>query len=355
MNFRRKKPRVASINRRPAGGGVLFVGLLVFVVVVTGVTGCEAPPEYDHYDGATMGTQYRITANCPTDTSAAVISELRIVNSEMSTYIEDSSISEFNRAPVGTWFAVSPALVKVIQAAAKLSEASEGAFDVTVGPLVNLWGFGPNVERWSPPDHEAVEDTRAKVGYTRLLARLEPPGLIKTHELFVDLSAIAKGHGVDRVATVLNDAHCSDYLIDIGGEVRARGTNAAGEDWRIGIEVPDSNRLGSIQRVLSLSDEAVATSGDYRNFFENRGQRYSHTIDPRTGYPVTHDLASVSVLAQSAMWADGYATLLNVLGPAHGLELATDHDLAALFVVRTENGFEERYTPAMRARLSVSE
>ncbi len=340
---------VTSIYWQPTAGVALFVALLIIA------SGCEAPAEYHHYHGATMGTQYRITANCPVDASAAVARELRVVNSDMSTYLVDSTISKFNRAPVGTWLPVSPSLIKVIQAAAELSKASGGAFDVTVGPLVNLWGFGPNVVRSPPPDHEAIAQARSEVGYARLLVRQEPPGLSKTHELYVDLSAIAKGYGVDRLSEVLDDARCPDYLIDIGGEVRARGTNAAGEDWRIGIEVPDSNRLGSIQRVLSLSDEAVATSGDYRNFFEERGQRYSHTIDPRTGYPVTHDLASVTVIHESAMWADGYATALNVLGPERGLEFATDHELAALFVVRTENGFEERYTPAMRARSMASE
>ena len=127
----------------------------------------------------------------------------------------------------------------MVLAAAELSRASEGAFDITIGPLVNLWGFGPNVERWSPPDRQAVEDARAEVGYKRLLVRQVPPGLSKTHEMYVDLSAIAKGHGVDRVSEVLNTANCSDYLVDIGGEVRAKGLNSAGEGWRIGIEVPD--------------------------------------------------------------------------------------------------------------------
>ncbi|MCZ6854224.1 MAG: FAD:protein FMN transferase, partial [Gammaproteobacteria bacterium] len=234
-------------------------------------------------------------------------------------------------------------------------KASAGAFDVTVGPLVNLWGFGPNVDGRSPPERAAIEDARAKVGFARLLVKQAPPELSKTHEMYVDLSAIAKGHGVDRLAEVLNAAHCTDYLIDIGGEVSARGVNSTGESWRIGIEVPDPDRLGAIQRVLTLTDEAVATSGDYRIFFEDSGRRYSHTIDPRTGYPVTHNLASVTVLHESAMWADGYATALNVLGPVHGLELATERELAALFVVRTENGFEERYTPSMRIRLTATE
>ncbi len=348
MFFRHKNAGVAQASCQLTGAIALGVALLINA-------GCEVRPGYHGYDGSTMGTQYRITANCPSDTSEIVALELGLVNDEMSTYLEDSTVSEFNRTAVGAWFSVPSSVVKVVMAAADLSKASAGAFDITVGPLVNLWGFGPKVEVWSPPDRDAVEKALTEVGFARLLVRQKPPGLFKTHEMYVDLSAIAKGHGVDRISTVLDAAHCSDYLIDIGGEVRAKGLNAVGESWRIGIEVPDQNRVGAIQKVLALADEAVATSGDYRNFFEDRGKRYSHTIDPRTGYPVTHALASVTVVHESAMWADGYATALNVLGPVDGLALAIDHDLPALFVVHTEKGFEERYTPAMRNRLTVSE
>ncbi|MCZ6852376.1 MAG: FAD:protein FMN transferase, partial [Gammaproteobacteria bacterium] len=204
------------------------VGVALIVSWLAVVAGCEAHPEYHRYQGSTMGTQYRVTANCPGDTSEAVAVELRFVNNEMSTYLESSTLSQFNQAPVGTWVSVSSSLVRVIGAAAELSKVSNGAFDVTVGPLVNLWGFGPNVERLSPPDHEAVASARAAVGCARLLTRREPPGLSKTHELYVDLSAIAKGFGVDRLSEVLDEAHCSDYLIDIGGEVSARGVNSTG-------------------------------------------------------------------------------------------------------------------------------
>jgi thiamine biosynthesis lipoprotein len=169
----------------------------------------------------------------------------------------------------------------------------------------------------------------------------------------VDLSAIAKGHGVDRVAEVLDRADCTDYLVDIGGEVRSRGMSPRQTPWRVGIEVPDPQLIGSVQRVVNLPGMAVATSGDYRNYLDFDGERFSHSIDPRTGYPVQHLLASVSVVHESAMWADGWATALNVLGPEAGFELAATENLAAYFLIRRADGFEERYTPSMQNYLEA--
>ncbi len=179
----------------------------------------------------------------------------------------------------------------------------------------------------------------------------DPPRLRKDLDLYVDLSAIAKGHGVDRVVQALKDAECDAMLVDVGGEVRASGPSPSGGAWRIGVEVPDPDSEGGIERIIRLDDRAVATSGDYRNFFEYQGRRYSHTIDPRTGYPVTHNLASVSVVHPSTMWADGYATLLTVLGPEQGFQFAQDKGLAVLFIVRTNDGYEERYTDALKPLL----
>ncbi|MDH3642941.1 MAG: FAD:protein FMN transferase, partial [Gammaproteobacteria bacterium] len=159
------------------------------------------------------------------------------------------------------------------------------------------------------------------------------------------------GHGVDRLARELDRANCEHYLVEVGGEVRVKGVNDRGQPWRIGVEVPDPATLGAVQRVVRPGNNGLATSGDYRNFLEMDGERFSHTIDPRTGRPVTHNLASVTVVHESAMWADGYATLLNVLGPRAGFVFAEQHNLAALFVERTDRGFEERYTPAMKLLL----
>ena len=320
------------------------------LLLATVLAGCGAGPEFRRYGGSTMGTYYQVTARCPGDVAAAIEAELAAVNAEMSTYLPDSVLSRFNSSPPGGWFAVPGSLVDVVRASLELSRLSDGAFDVTVGPLVNLWGFGPDETAGMPPP-EAVTETLGRIGYAKLEAADDPPRLKKLGELYVDLSAIAKGHGVDRVAGRLRDAGCDAMLVDIGGEVRGSGVSPADRPWRIGVEVPDPESQGGVQRVVELEDGAVATSGDYRNFIDWDGRRYSHTIDPRTGYPVRHTLASVSVLHSSAMWADGYATLLNVLGPEAGLAFARERGLAALFVVRGENGFEERYTESFEAAL----
>jgi thiamine biosynthesis lipoprotein len=301
-----------------------------------------------------MGTQYRVTADCPVNVGAEVVAELSRVNQEMSTYDPTSTLSRFNRSPPGDWFAVSADLVHVVAAAAQLSAASGGAFDVTVGPLVNLWGFGPDESTGAPPLPGQLQAALARVGHAYLQHRARPPGLRKQTDIYVDLSAIAKGYGVDRLAELLIGSACANFLVEIGGEVRAHGKNEQGVAWRVGVEVPDPSRFGAVQRVLQPGEQSIATSGDYRNFLEVGGVRVSHTIDPRTGRPVNHRLASVTVVHDSAMWADGYATLLNVLGPRAGLEFAQETGLAALFIERAENGFEERYTPAMELLLGIN-
>lgn len=309
---------------------------------------------FARYSGETMGTYYQVTADCPGDVAPVIEAELQAVNAEMSTYIPDSELSRFNDGPIDVWFPVSAALVEVVDASLSLSRQSDGAFDVTVGPLVNLWGFGPAARR-GVPDAAAIAAALARVGYTALDTQVDPPALRKSKDLYVDLSAIAKGHGVDRVVDRLTQSGCGDLLVDIGGEVRARGHNPDGNPWRIGVEVPDPTRSGAVQRVVRVANAALATSGDYRNFFDADGRRYSHTIDPKTGAPVTHRLASVTVVHASTMWADGYATLIDVLGPDAGLEFAARHDLAVMLIVRTDAGFEERYTPAFRTLLGDRE
>jgi FAD:protein FMN transferase len=328
-----------------AGAAGLLMGCLVL-----GLAGCSTEDDYRRYAGETMGTYYQVTAQCPGDVGGLIEAELVAVNAEMSTYLPDSDLSRFNSAAMGDWFPVPETVVGVVDVALELSRSSAGAFDVTVGPLVNLWGFGPEAGH-GVPESAAIAAVLSRVGFESLEARRAPAALRKSRDLYVDLSAIAKGHGVDRVAERLMEAGCANLLVDIGGEVRGRGVNPRGAPWRIGVEVPDPASMGGIQRIVQVADAALATSGDYRNFIELNGRRFSHTIDPRTGYPVEHALASVTVVHDSAMWADGYATLLNVLGPDAGWTYAMDHQLAVLFVVRGESGFEERYTPPFEAVL----
>lgn len=304
--------------------------------------------------GSTMGTGYSIqVVDLPEEIELELLrdnieTELELVNALMSTYREDSELSRFNRSRSGDWFAVSPGLAELAQQALRTSETSDGAFDATVGPLVNLWGFGPEAGPDRVPSDAEIAQAQARVGYRKLSVRAEPPAVRKTEpDLYLDLSAIAKGYGVDRVAELLDAAGVANYLVEIGGELRGRGHNGRGQPWRIAVERPDPGAR-EVQRVVELRGGGMATSGDYRNFFERDGKLYSHTIDPETGRPVTHGLASVTVLAPRTAHADALATAFLVLGPEAGLALAESLNVAALFILRTPDGYTELETVAFR-------
>jgi thiamine biosynthesis lipoprotein len=276
---------------------------------------------------------------------------LAAINLEMSTYLPDSEISRFNRYTDDDWFAVSAETAMVVAAGLEVSRDTQGAFDVTVGPLVNLWGFGPEGRVGEMPTDEAIAECQARVGHARLEVRQMPPALRKRRaDVYVDLSAIAKGFAVDEVAKLLDRHAVRSYLVEIGGEVRTRGRKPDGGGWRIGIERPVAG-VRQLDCVVELDDCALATSGDYRNFFERDGRRYSHEIDPRTGRPVDHDLISVSVLADDCLTADAWATALLVLGPDAALTTARQLGLEVLCMVRSGDGWTEQATPGFAARI----
>lgn len=298
--------------------------------------------------GSTMGTTFSIKVVAPPETldlpalQRDIEAVLDGINGAMSTYLDDSELSRFNASDSVDWVEVSPQLCHAVEAARVVSEFTGGAFDVTVGPLVNLWGFGPDESGYEPPGNDAVTTAMQDIGYTKLDVDCSMPALRKASAgVYVDLSAFAKGHAVDEVAELLDARALPEYLVEIGGEMRMRGSNARSEPWAIAIETPDRSGR-SVQTVLHLSDAAMATSGDYRNFFEHEGRFYSHTIDPRTGYPVTHSGASVTVVADTAAFADAAATALLVLGPDAGMELAEQESIAAYFLLRLDSEFEER-------------
>ena len=323
----------------------------VFIAMtMAAVAGCSDPdPDSEPLGGQTMGTRYQVQTACasrPSNLADGIATLLDDIDAQMSTYRPDSLLSRLNRAPSNEWLDASPELLDVLEPARTLSELSDGAFDVTVGPLVNLWGFGPIDAADSIPSPSDIAAARDRVGYQYLELR-RPAGIRKQRDLYIDLSAIAKGYAVDRMAQYLLGHGCESFLVEIGGEVRVHGLKSSGAAWRIGVESPNPDSLGGVLRVVQTARTegiAMATSGDYRNFVELGGQRYSHTIDPRTGAPVAHRLASVTVLHPSTLWADGFATLLNVMGPTDGFELAEREHLAALFVERTDTGFVERAT-----------
>lgn len=342
-------------------GRLLQVGVLALLqvsamLVLLSMPGCDRGASSGiALQGATMGTSYsvQLVAVPPSlDQDALqqdVDSLLAQVNDMMSTYQPDSELSRFNAMWSTDWFPVSHELARVVAEAQRISALSDGAFDVTVGPLVNLWGFGPPRQEDRLPRQSEIDAALAKAGHAKLQVRLDPPALRKQQpDLYVDLSAIAKGYAVDRVAELLAGQGIANALVEIGGELHARGHNSRDQAWRIAVERPDPSAR-RVFRVLSLREMGMATSGDYRNFFELDGKRYSHTIDPATGRPVMHNLASVTMCAESTMQADAWATALLVLGPERGFEVAQEKGLAALLISRDGETLNARWTDAFQA------
>lgn len=308
-----------------------------------------------------MGTTYTIKINKP-DLEVDLLSIktpvdhlLDNINVVMSTYLPDSELSRFNQSDSTDWIKVSDELFEVIQAAIEIGQSSDGAFDITVGPLVNLWGFGPVDTRNKIPDEESLASVLANVNFRYVHLDHENRAIRKDRPgVYLDLSGIAKGYAVDRVALWLEQEYAvKNYMVEIGGEIRAKGHNPDGQAWRIGIELPltDTREAG---RIINLDNIAMATSGDYRNYYEVEGVEYSHTINPRTGRPVTHRLDSVTVIHSQCMLADAWATALLVDGPEAGMALANRHGLAALFIIRDKNGFAELASDRLRTYLDQS-
>ncbi len=307
-----------------------------------------------------MGTSFSIKLSSYTDhipkkkLKKQIDELLDDINQCMSTYLKESEVSRFNHSRSIDWQHESEDLIRVLVEANNVSELTQGAFDVTVGPLVNLWGFGPDPRIFKSPEKNKVERVLNQIGYKKLIIDKELQRIKKTiPDLYLDLSALAKGYAVDKVAELLEKHGFSNFLVEIGGELRLKGKNINGNPWRIGIEKPVvNNRL--IQKVLPVTNISMATSGDYRNFFEDNGVRFSHTIDPRTGKPITHKLASVTIFADTTMKADAFATAMMVLGPKKGFEFAEQQKIAAYFLIKTDDDFKEQITSAFENLLEVN-
>ena len=296
-----------------------------------------------------MGTSYHVTwlgGELPAEEAQAGVEQiLEAVNASMSTYRDDALISEFNRAPTGEWVSVDSDFLAVFQMARTLSLASDGAYDATVTPLVNIWGFGPGGGD-SVPEAAAIDAARALVGQAAIDVDSAALALRKNAPRELDFSSIAKGYAVDLVSEWLNTQGVENYLVEIGGEIRFAGHSPRGTPWRVAIERPDPGARAPMA-ALEISDIAVATSGDYRNFFEVDGVRYSHSIDPRTGWPVRHELVSVTVLHRSSALADGWATALTILGADAALRVAEAQGLAVYLVSRQDGELVIAKTPAI--------
>jgi thiamine biosynthesis lipoprotein len=312
---------------------------------------CSDPllPTYD-LSGNAMGTTFNITVVAPSadvdldGLREQIYKTLDHIEDIASTYRDESEISRFNQNPSTDWIKVSLEFCNMVDAALAVNETTHGAFDVTVGPLVDLWGFGPQDRNDRIPTDDEVSAALALVGKDQVDADCAQPALAKASpDIHVDLSGWAKGYGVDEVAALLDHQKLKDYLVEIGGEVRVSGHNAAQQKFAIAIEKPNKNNVMD-HSILRATDVAIATSGDYRNFFEENGRHYSHMIDPRTGRPVTHELTGVTVVSDTTAFADAMATALMVLGPEDGPALAEDLDLAAYFLVRTDKEVIEKST-----------
>lgn len=302
--------------------------------------------------GKTMGTTYSVKWVAETesvDIKAEIKADLQQVNQQMSTYIKDSELSKFNRLPIGESVTLSEPLAKVLWLAKEINRHTDGAFDVTVGPLVNLWGFGATGRHSKVPTDAEIEALKKKIGSDFI--KLEGTTASRQQDIYVDLSAIAKGYAVDSLANLLESKNIYSYLVEIGGELRANGKKPNGAEWRIAIETPKSSVLKSIQKIIGVNNIAVATSGDYRNYFEENGLRFSHTIDPVTARPIRHNLVSVTVLMPTCIEADALATAMMVMGVDKAMRFAEDKGIAVFLISKTADGFAEYMTPDFRKYL----
>jgi thiamine biosynthesis lipoprotein len=327
-------------------------GLMGLVLVLTG---CEGSDSLERVSGPTMGSSYTVqyVRSPGSPGSEQVKDEVETVlvgiDRMFSTYRSDSDIERFNVLPADSCQVMPEQLLQLVQVGEQFSEQSQGAYDLTVEPLLDLWGFGPQAREEKVPDAQALASVRTRVGYRHL--RIEGDRLCKDAPVEVDFNSIAAGYAVDQVVERLQALGVSSYLVEVTGELRAAGLKPDGSHWRVALEVPRDDRQVA-QQVLSVDGYGVSTSGDYRNYFERDGKRYSHTLDARTGKPVEHSLAAVTVLDPSALMADGWSTFLMILGPQDGWDFAREHEIAALFVMHADNGFATRATPAFERMAS---
>lgn len=318
---------------------------------------CQPDIQHREYqlEGKTMGTYYVVKFYAEQQPDLVALqqkldTELELINDLMSTYRPESELMRFNRQQTTDVVTLTPQTAKVIAEAIRIGEQSAGILDITVGPLTELWGFGAQGRVIHAPEQAQLDAVRQYVGIDKILLeglqlrKLEP-------RVAIDLSTIAKGYGVDRLAEILIEHGYTSFMVDIGGDMRLGAAKPTGA-WKIAIEKPVSQER-SVQRILALENVALTTSGDYRNYFEEEGVRYSHLIDPRSGKPIQHKTVSSTVIHPDAITADGYSTTLNVLPADEAIAFANQHNIAVLLIIKTEQGFAERYSEAFKPYLTV--
>ncbi len=350
---------ILSAGRGPRPG----LRRLAFVSLALALTACGGD-EVRSFGGPTMGSTYRVQyvsgSQAPERLQAGVQGILDALDRAVSTYRPDSDVARFNAAPAGSCSPMPESVFRLFDYAQTLHRESGGAYDITLLPALSAWGFGPRGRVSEHPSAAQLDALRSVVGMEHVRAETAPDGariLCKDAAASIEFNSIAAGFAVDRITEYLRAQGVASFLIDVTGELRADGRKPDGSAWRIALEAPISNARVA-ERIVPLESLGVSTSGSYRNYYEENGVRYSHTLDPRTLSPVTHKLASVSVISETALEADGLSTLLMALGPEQGYDFAVRYNLAAFFVVKTDAKVEEtdsraftvRSTPAFEAR-----
>ena len=326
-------------------------GLLLALMLI--LTACQpAPPAQIRIQGKTMGTFYGVTVTDAFPGGEAALQRevdalLVRMNQEISTYDPGSLISRFNQGPAGVPMVIPASMANIVQQGIDAGHLTGGKLDVTVGPLVNLWGFGPDKRPVKRPTAEQIARARDRVGIDKLSLTTQGGKYLlgkSIPDLYLDLSTLGEGAASDELAALLEGKGVNNYLIEVAGAVRSKGHNGKGNPWRVAIVEP-SDRPGAIEDVVIPNGMALSTAGSYRNYYELDGQRYSHIIDPASGAPVTHKLVSASVITKTALEADALDTALMVMGPEPALAFAREHQLAVYLIVKTEQGFHAEYTP----------
>ncbi|MGM3224204.1 FAD:protein FMN transferase ApbE [Dickeya zeae] len=337
---------------------VLFLGVLGVLSACKPQSSAENSRPFTTFEGKTMGTFYSVKISGALPESSQQLQQevdalLEQANNEISTYRSDSVLSRFNRYVGTDPQPISNGMADIILAAQRIGRATGGAMDITVGPLVNLWGFGPQKQPTRVPSQQQIDEARHKVGlnHLRLISNNQGEWLQKDlPDMYVDLSTLGEGYGAELLAQLMTRKGITNYLVSVGGAISSRGVNGQGQPWRVAIQKP-TDKENAIQAAVDLQGYGISTSGSYRNYFEQDGKRYSHIIDPATGRPITHQLVSATVIARTALEADGWDTGLMVLGTEKALKLAEQQGLAVYLITKTDKGFEAVMTPQFKAFL----
>lgn len=329
---------------------VLPILLILVVLVVAGIAVGKKSAEYQHDSGLVFGTSYNITYQSNDNLKPEIEKVLAEVDASLSPFNEKSVITHVNRNEAVT---LDDHFITVFRLSSEIYKDTEGAFDITVAPLVNAWGFG--FKNGTMPDKQAIDSLKQFVGFDKV--KLQDGKIIKTDDrLMLDCSAIAKGYGVDAVAKMLKSKGISNFMVEIGGEIVASGENPKGAPWRIGVSKPEDDSVSvsnDIQGIINISDKAMATSGNYRNFYYKGGKKYAHTIDPKTGCPVQHSILSATIVSDECAKADAYATAFMVMGLEKAKAVLARHkDMMAYFIYSDDKGNNKVwYSPSLKANL----